>query len=434
MNILLIGSGGREHCMAWKLAQSDLCNQLFIAPGNAGTASVGTNLPIDINDFENLAKACEVNKVDMLVVGPEEPLVNGITDYFKNRKSTSHITVIGPTKMASQLEGSKAYAKTFMKEFNIPTPAYKKFTIENFEEGIAYLKEHPLPIVLKADGLAAGKGVIICQNTIEALSEFELMIKHSKFGEAGKKLIVEQYLDGVEMSVFVLTDGLNYVLLPEAKDYKKIGEGDTGLNTGGMGAVSPVPFFDAALKEKVISKIIEPTLEGIRKRELEYCGFIFFGLFICNNEPYIIEYNCRLGDPETEVVLPRLQNDLVKLFSAARNKKLKGISVETDERAATAVVAVSEGYPGNYTKGKEITGLNDLYVENSLLFHAGTKNEKGRVLTNGGRVLVATSLANDINDAVEQSNYVLETLHFEGINFRKDIGFEFRNKENYLSR
>ncbi len=429
MNILLIGSGGREHCMAWKLAQSDLCHQLFIAPGNAGTASIGTNLPIGINEFEKLAKACEKNKIDMLVVGPEDPLVNGITDFFRERKSTSHMAIIGPDKMAAQLEGSKAYAKTFMKEFKIPTPAYKKFTIENFDEGIEYLKNHPLPIVLKADGLAAGKGVIICQSTIEALSEFTLMIKHSKFGEAGEKLIVEQYLDGVEMSVFVLTDGENYVLLPEAKDYKKAGEGDSGLNTGGMGAVSPVPFYDEALKEKIISKIVEPTLKGIKKRELQYCGFIFFGLFVCDNEPYIIEYNCRMGDPETEVVLPRMKNDLVVLFSAACDKKLNEISMVTDARTATAVVAVSEGYPGNYKKGIEILGLDDMHVENSMVFHAGTKEEGGKIVTNGGRVLVATSLAEDINEAAEQSNYVLETLHFEGLTFRSDIGFEFRNKE-----
>ncbi len=431
MNILLIGSGGREHCMSWKLAQSDLCNQLFIAPGNAGTQSIGTNLNIEINDFEKLAGVCEDKKIDMLVVGPEEPLVNGITDFFKNRPSTSHIQIIGPSKNAAQLEGSKAYAKTFMKEFNIPTPAYKKFTIENFDEGITYLKSHPLPIVLKADGLAAGKGVIICQSTIEALSEFTLMIKNSKFGEAGEKLIVEQFLEGVEMSVFVLTDGENYVLLPEAKDYKKVGEGDSGLNTGGMGAVSPVPFFTDELKEKIISKIIEPTLKGIQQRELEYCGFIFFGLFICDNEPYLIEYNCRMGDPETEVVLPRLQNDLVELFNAACKKELKGISVKTDERAAAAVVAVSEGYPGNYTKGKEITGFNDLHVENSLVFHAGTTEIDGKIVTNGGRVLVATSLAENINDAAEQSNYVLETLYFDGLHFRADIGFEFRNNGIY---
>ena len=365
----------------------------------------------------------------MLVVGPEDPLVNGITNFFKERKTTSHMLVVGPDQKASPLEGSKAFAKTFMKEFEIPTPAYKKFTIDNFEEGIEYLKNHPLPIVLKADGLAAGKGVVICKSTIEALSEFDLMIKHSKFGEAGEKLIVEQFLDGVEMSVFILTDGENYVLLPEAKDYKKAGEGDSGLNTGGMGAVSPVPFFDEVLKEKIISRIVEPTLKGLQERDLKYCGFIFFGLFVCDNEPYIIEYNCRMGDPETEVVLPRMKNDLVALFIAACDKKLNSISIETDERTATAVVAVSEGYPGNYTKGMEIFGLNDLHVANSMVFHAGTCIKDDKVFTNGGRVLVASSLADDIDEAAEQSNYVLETLHYEGITFRSDIGFEFRNKE-----
>jgi phosphoribosylamine---glycine ligase len=426
MNILLIGSGGREHAFAWKLKQSSLCDNLFIAPGNAGTADCGTNLPIAVTDFEAMAKACAKHQVDMILVGPEEPLVKGIYDYFKNNPATQHIAVIGPSEKASQLEGSKAFAKEFMSRHNVPTAAYKEFTLENYEEGVAYLRQHSLPVVLKADGLAAGKGVLICQNPIEALSEFELMIHRSKFGEAGKKVVVEEFLKGIELSVFVLTDGENYLLLPEAKDYKRIGEGDTGLNTGGMGAVSPLPFVDEAFLQKVKQEVIEPTIAGLKKDALEYKGFIFFGLMNDNGTPKVIEYNCRMGDPETEVVIPRIQNDFVELLTATSQQRLHEIKLEVDQRTAAAVVAVSGGYPGDYEKGKVISGLDEAPLDNSLVFHSGTTVQNGSVVTNGGRVLVVTSFGDTIAEAAEQSNYMLEQLYFEDMYSRSDIGYEFK--------
>ncbi len=425
MNILLIGSGGREHAFAWKIKQSPLCNNLFIAPGNAGTASCGTNLPIAVTDFDALSSACTQHNIDMVLVGPEEPLVKGIYDFFKNNPSLQHINVIGPSKNASQLEGSKAFAKDFMQRHNIPTAAYGEFTENNYAAGMEYLKNHALPIVIKADGLAAGKGVLICQSTIEALSEFDLMLHRAKFGEAGKKVVVEEFLTGIELSIFVLTDGKNYVLLPEAKDYKRVGEGDTGLNTGGMGAVSPLPFVDGAFLQKVKEQIIEPTIAGLQKDNLEYKGFIFFGLMNDSGNPKVIEYNCRMGDPETEVVIPRIKNDFVKLLIATAEQKLNEIQVETDLRSAAAVVAVSGGYPGEFEKGKVITGLNDNVLENSLLFQSGTIKKEDVVVSNGGRVLVVTSFGDTIAEAAEQSNYMLEQLHFEDMYFRGDIGYEF---------
>ncbi len=425
MNILLIGSGGREHAFAWKIKQSPLCNNLFIAPGNAGTSSCGTNLPIAINNFNALEAACTQHQINLILVGPEEPLVNGIYDYFKNNAATENIAVIGPSKNASQLEGSKAFAKSFMQRHNIPTAAYREFTESNYDAGVEYLKNHALPIVIKADGLAAGKGVLICQSTLEALSEFELMLHRSKFGEAGKKVVVEEFLTGIELSVFVLTDGNNYVLLPEAKDYKRIGEGDTGLNTGGMGAVSPLPFVDDAFLQKVKQQVIEPTIAGLQKDNLEYKGFIFFGLMNDNGIPKVIEYNCRMGDPETEVVIPRIKNDFVQLLTATAERRLHEIKIETDPRCAAAVVAVSGGYPGDFEKGKVITGLDAAVLENSLLFQAGTINDEDVVVSNGGRVLVVTSFGDTITEAAEQSNYMLEQLYFEDMYFRNDIGFEF---------
>ncbi|MFZ1529056.1 MAG: phosphoribosylamine--glycine ligase [Ferruginibacter sp.] len=426
MNILLVGSGGREHTLAWKLTQSKLCTNLYIAPGNAGTALCGTNLNISTTDFDQIASACSRYAIEMLIVGPEDPLVKGITDFIKAKEDLKHIHIIGPSKDAAQLEGSKAFAKRFMTDHGIPTAAFKKFSEDNYEEGVNYIKNHPLPVVLKADGLAAGKGVVICTNHVEALAEFELMVLRSKFGEAGRKVVIEQFLQGIEMSVFLLTDGINYVLLPEAKDYKRVGEKDTGLNTGGMGAVSPVPFYDEALRQKVVKQIVEPTLAGLQKEKLEYRGFIFLGLMVDNGNPYMIEYNCRMGDPETEVVMPRIKNDLVELLLATSGQRLAGITVETDAQAAVTVVAVSGGYPGKYETGLPIEGLDTVNIPGSIIFHSGTEKTNGKVLTRGGRVLAVTSFGDNITEAVEQSNYLLEQLHFDDMYFRSDIGYEFK--------
>lgn len=428
MNILLIGAGGREHTMAWKLNQSPLCDKLFIAPGNTGTALCGTNLPIGVSDFDALAKVCLEQAINMIVVGPEEPLVKGIYDYFKNKKEFAHIKVIGPSKAASQLEGSKAFAKAFMKRHQIPTAAYGEFTADKYLDGVEYIKAQTPPIVIKADGLAAGKGVLICQNHLEACSEFELMLLRSKFGEAGKKVVIEEFLKGIELSMFVLTDGENYVLLPEAKDYKRIGEGDTGLNTGGMGAVSPLPFVSDEFLEKVRSTIIEPTIAGLKKDQLEYKGFIFFGLMNDDGNPRVIEYNCRMGDPETEVVFPRIKNDLVELFIATADQQLNKISIEVDKRAVATVVAVSGGYPGTYQKDKLIHGLQEPAMQDCIIFHSGTRQEGDGIVTNGGRVLTATAFGDTITEAVEMSNYSLEQLDFEGMYFRTDIGYEFKER------
>jgi phosphoribosylamine---glycine ligase len=426
MNILLLGSGGREHALAWKLAQSAQCSNLFIAPGNAGTETLGTNLPIGISDFEAIEAACREHSIELVVVGPEEPLVKGIVDYLG--LALPELMLIGPSKEAAQLEGSKAFAKSFMQNHKIPTAAYREFNADNYTDGIDYLKQHALPIVLKADGLAAGKGVIICQHHVEAVSEFELMIQRSKFGEAGKRVVVEEFLDGIELSVFVLTDGSSYVLLPEAKDYKRVGEGDTGLNTGGMGAISPVPFADAAFMQKVVTTIIEPTVKGLKEDNLDYKGFIFFGLIKVGDEPFVIEYNCRMGDPETEVVIPRIKTDLVSLFTSTAKGQLGEIKIEQDERAATTIVAVSGGYPNEYEKGFPIKGLN-LSDEDSIIFHMGTQKGENGTVTNGGRVVCATALGADIEDALSQSMELISAIDFEGKYFRKDIGFEFINIE-----
>jgi len=425
MNILVVGSGGREHTFAWKLKQSPLCDNLFIAPGNAGTASCGTNLNIKPTDFEALKNAALEHNIEMIVVGPEDPLVNGIYDYFANQIETKHIQVIGPSAEAAQLEGSKGYAKAFMNKYNIPTAAYAAFDFTSFEEGVQYIKKHSLPIVLKADGLAAGKGVLICQSKEEALNEFELMIKQSKFGEASNKVVIEQFLTGIEVSVFVLTNGKEYIVLPEAKDYKRIGEGDTGLNTGGMGAISPVPFFNETLKNKIISKIIEPTINGFQSEQLIYEGFVFIGLMIDNNEPYVIEYNCRMGDPETEVVIPRIKNDLVEIFQAIKKNTLHTIEIVTDTRTATTTVAVSGGYPEKYTTGEIIEGLSDLPNKDCIIFHSGTAKSNENIITNGGRVLAVTAFGESIQVAKERSSQLLSTIHFNNMYFRRDIGFEF---------
>jgi phosphoribosylamine---glycine ligase len=424
MNILLLGGGGREHAFAWKISQSNECTALFIGPGNAGTSAFGTNLPIEPTDFKAVRKACLDNEINMVVVGPEEPLVKGIVDFFLADPAINHIPVIGPSASAARLEGSKAFSKQFMMKHGIPTAAYKEFDADHYAEGSQYVKSHSLPVVLKADGLAAGKGVIICNSHVEAMAEFELMLQQNKFGEAGRRIVVEEFLDGIELSVFVLTDGDHYVLLPEAKDYKKIGEGDKGPNTGGMGAVSPVPFADNEFMLKVKERIVDPTIRGLKMDGIEYRGFIFIGLIKVDEEPMVIEYNCRMGDPETEVVLPRLKNDLVDLFQAVADKKLSEKTIQTDPRAVATMVAVSRGYPGSYEKGFVVTGLDAKY-EDSLIFHSGTKLENELVVTNGGRVFCVTSYAGSLQEAIRKSMLVLTKIDFDGIYFRRDIGYEF---------
>lgn len=421
MNILLLGSGGREHAFAWKFSQSPLCQKLFIAPGNAGTATCGINVALNIKDFEELKSFVLQNEVNMVVVGPEEPLVLGIYDFFKNDDELKNIPVIGPSKEGAQLEGSKAFGKVFMAGQNIPTAGYREFDGTNVEEGLKYIATQTPPIVLKADGLAAGKGVLILPTIEEAQAEFKEMLG-GKFGNAGSRVVIEEFLDGIEFSVFVLTDGKSYKILPVAKDYKRIGENDEGLNTGGMGAVSPVPFVDKVLMDKVEERIIKPTIKGIQEGGFDYKGFIFIGLIRVNNEPYVIEYNCRMGDPETEVVFPRLKNDLVQLMKAVADGTLDNEPIKIDERAATTMFLVSGGYPEKYEKGKEMQGLE--LVNDSILFHAGTKEEAGKILTNGGRVMAITSYGTDFKAALEVSKKNAEQIDFEGKYFRRDIGFD----------
>jgi phosphoribosylamine---glycine ligase len=425
MNILILGAGGRENTLAWKIKQSVLCDQLFIAPGNGGTRNFGENINISVLDFEAIKDLCIKKNIEMVVVGPEDPLVVGVYDYFKNDELLNKIIVIGPSKYAAQLEGSKAFCKAFMQKHNIPTAAYKEFTKENFEDGITYLQNHSLPIVLKADGLAAGKGVIICATLDEALHEFSLMIQDEKFGKASSKVVVEQFLDGIELSVFALTNGKQYVLLPEAKDYKRIGEGDTGLNTGGMGAISPVPFADEIFMQKVITQIVEPTIKGLEKDNFEYFGFVFFGLIKVNNEPMVIEYNCRLGDPETEVVLPRLENDLVELFIANNNFELNKIKINHSTQHAATVMCVSGGYPVAHKNGYEVIGCEHEYEDGTNIFQAGTKYEDGKIVTNGGRVLAITSMKNNLKEALQNSINIAGKINYTDKYFRKDIGYEF---------
>ncbi len=424
MHILIIGSGGREHAFAWKIKQSSQCENLFVAPGNAGTSEIATNIALSINDFEAIGNFCIEKNIALLLVGPEEPLVNGIWDYFSSNEKLKHILLIAPSANAALLEGSKSFAKDFMLRNNIPTASYKEFSLENYEEGVSYLKNHALPIVLKADGLAAGKGVLICQNHKEALLGFEQMLQDNKFGDAGKKVVVEQFLNGIECSCFALTDGKNYVLLPSAKDYKRIGEADTGLNTGGMGAISPVPFLDEQLEQKINSKIIEPTIKGLKKENFDYTGFVFFGLIVVENEPFVIEYNCRMGDPETEVVMPRIKNDFLELLLAAANENLKNATCEIADAHCATVMLVSQGYPEDYEKGKEMTGFEN--CNNVLLFHAGTTiNNNNEIVSNGGRVLAVSATGNTLKEALKTSYDNIEHIHFEGKTFRKDIGWEF---------
>jgi phosphoribosylamine--glycine ligase len=420
MTILLLGSGGREHALAWKMLQSSRCTKLFVSPGNAGTESIATNVNLNPLDFDAVKNFVLQEKVEMVVVGPEDPLVKGIFDFFQNDEKLNKIPVIGPSKLGAQLEGSKEFAKEFLVKHRIPTAAYDSFTKATVEKGCHFLETLQPPYVLKADGLAAGKGVLIIQDLAEAKAELRNMLVNEKFGQASEKVVIEEFLDGIELSCFVLTDGKNYKILPTAKDYKRIGEGDTGLNTGGMGAVSPVPFADAILMEKIETRIVKPTIEGLQKDGIPYKGFVFIGLINVNGEPIVIEYNVRMGDPETEVVIPRLKSDLVELFLAVANEKLDAVSLEIDSRSATTIMIVSGGYPEDYEKGKVISGIET--VTDSIVFHAGTKTENGKVVSNGGRVLAVTSFGNDFKEAIKKSYQNIEKLHFDTMYFRKDIG------------
>ena len=421
MNILIIGSGGREHALSWKIKQSPKCENLFILPGNAGTAGIGKNIDISIDNFERIGDFVLENNISMVVVGPEAPLVKGIADYFKASEKFSHLKVIGPGKEGAQLEGSKDFAKDFMQKYNIPTAGFRTFTKASLHEGLSYIEGLPLPIVLKADGLAAGKGVIIAQSTEEASEILTEMLVEEKFGEASAKVVIEEFLSGIELSVFVLTDGEDYVILPEAKDYKRIGENDSGPNTGGMGAVSPVPFANDDFMGKVEKRIIQPTIAGLKKDRVDYCGFIFIGLMNVDGNPYVIEYNVRMGDPETQAVLPRIQNDMIDLLEAAAKKDLKNQNIRISPQTATTVVMVSGGYPGAYKKGFPITGVDG--VHETTVFHGGTRiGEQNQVLTHGGRVLAITGMGETVHESLMKTYKDVDKISWEKANFRKDIG------------
>ena len=422
MNVLILGSGGREHAMAWKISQSDLLTQLFIAPGNEGTDQLGANIKIQPTDFESIKELVLEQEIELVVVGPEDPLVKGIHDFFLNDPELKNVAVIGPQKLAAQLEGSKEFAKKFMVRHQIPTAAYKSFTKNNLEEGFQFLETLNPPYVLKADGLAQGKGVLILNDLQEAKDELKEMLANEKFGAASSKVVIEEFLDGIELSCFVLTDGKSYVNFPNAKDYKRIGEGDKGLNTGGMGAVSPVPFADEAFMKKIEEQVIKPTVEGLQKDNIPYKGFIFFGIIKVGNEPKVIEYNCRMGDPESEVVIPRIKSDFLELLIAAGKNELHTKTIEFVDESACTVMLVSGGYPESYEKGKVIYGLDK--VEGSIVFHAGTTNKNNEVVTNGGRVLAMTSFGSDFKEALKKSYQNIEKICFDKMNFRKDIGFD----------
>lgn len=423
MNILILGAGGREHTLAWKLHQSKKLDKLIVAPGNAGTATIAKNVPIGVNDFEAIREIVLQETIAMVVVGPEDPLVNGVHDFFLNDPELRNIPVIGPQKAAAALEGSKEFAKEFMMRHAIPTAAYQSFTSDTLEEGFGFLESMKPPYVLKADGLAAGKGVLILNDLQEAKDELKRMLVDAKFGSASATVVIEEFLDGIELSVFVLTDGKGYKVLPTAKDYKRIGEGDTGLNTGGMGAISPVPFADESFMDKIHQEIVKPTIEGLKRDNLPYKGFIFIGLIKVGESPKVIEYNVRLGDPETEVVIPRIKNDLVDIFEAVANQKLDAIDLHIDERSATTIMAVSGGYPKAYEKGKQISGFEN--ITDALIFQAGTTFDKNKkVVTNGGRVFAVTSFGADFKEALEHSYKNINEISFEGMNYRKDIGFD----------
>lgn len=422
MNILVLGSGGREHTFAYKIKQSTRCEKLFVAPGNAGTEEIATNLSLAVNDFEAIKLAVIEHEIDMVVVGPEDPLVHGIYDYFQQDEKLQKVLLVGPSKRGALLEGSKQRAKEFMFQHKIPTAAYMHFTMESIDAGKQFLTTLKSPYVLKADGLAAGKGVLIINELEEAQQELENMLAHSKFGTASNTVVIEEFLDGIELSVFVLTDGNSYKILPTAKDYKRIGEGDQGLNTGGMGAVSPVPFADQQFMKKIEDRIVKPTVKGLKTEEIDYKGFIFIGLIKVGEDPYVIEYNVRMGDPETEVVLPRIKTDLVDLLEATAKQQLDSAGLEIDERAAATIMLVSGGYPEAYEKGKRINGIE--HIGDSIVFHAGTKKEAGNTVTNGGRVLAITSLDEDFRKAIKKSYQNIEKLSFDKMYFRTDIGFD----------
>ncbi len=420
MNILVLGSGGREHTFCWKLSQSKLCKNLFVAPGNGGTANFAKNINLKISDFEEIKKVVINHSINLVIVGPEEPLVMGIHDFFLNDKDLSGVGIIGPQKHGSMLEGSKAFAKDFMKRHQIPTAKYEEFTAENILEAELFLENSKPPYVLKADGLAAGKGVLIIEDLSEAKEELRKMLIEGKFGKASNKVVIEEFLEGIELSCFVLTDGKNFITLPMAKDYKRIGEGDSGLNTGGMGAVSPVPFVDSVFENKILDKIIKPTIEGMRLDNIPYKGFIFIGLIKVGDEPKVIEYNVRMGDPETEVVIPRINNDLVTIFKALIEGNLDKIELDINSQSAATIMAVSKGYPENYEKGKVIKGIE----KDNLVFHAGTRLISGQLITSGGRVLSVTCFGSDHRKAINNSYETLQKIHFDGIYYRKDIGFD----------
>ncbi|WP_299223619.1 phosphoribosylamine--glycine ligase [uncultured Psychroserpens sp.] len=422
MKILILGSGGREHTFAWKIAKSPLCKSLFVAPGNSGTHTIAHNIDVKVTDFEAIKNVVITHAIDMVIVGPEDPLVQGIHDFFLSDADLVNVIVIGPQKAAAELEGSKEFAKEFMYRHNIPTAAYKSFDVSNIEEGYKFLETLKPPYVLKADGLAAGKGVLILKDLNEAKTELKHMLLEAKFGKASTKVVVEEFLDGIELSCFVLTDGKHYKILPTAKDYKRIGEGDTGLNTGGMGAVSPVPFATEDFLNKIETQIVKPTILGLQKDNLPYKGFVFIGLIKVGDDPKVIEYNVRMGDPETEVVLPRLKTDLVEIFKAISEERLDKINIEIDERAATTVMLVSGGYPGTYEKGKEITGL--VNVKDSIVFHAGAIQKEGKTITSGGRVMAVTSYGKTYKEAIKKSYQNIAHLHFDKMYYRKDIGFD----------
>jgi len=422
MNVLILGSGGREHAFAWKISQSPVLNQLFIAPGNPGTASLGTNLPISVNDFEAIAQAIRSHEIGLVLVGPEEPLVRGIRNFLESQEDLRQVGIVGPGADGAQLEGSKDFSKNFMHKYGVPTAASETFTRDTIDAGLAYLDKQSLPIVLKADGLAAGKGVIIAQSLDEAKSSLKEMLLDSKFGAASDKVVIEQFLRGIELSVFVLTDGEDFVVLPEAKDYKRIGDNDEGLNTGGMGAVSPVPFATESFMNLVEKKVIKPTLEGLKSEGIRYQGFIFIGLMNHEGEPYVIEYNARMGDPETEVVMPRIESDFLSLLIAVAQVQLKGQTLQISDQFAVTTMVVAGGYPEEYRKGDVITNLAQ--VEEALIFHAGTKEEDGQIKTQGGRVMAFTGTSNTLENAIQKSQKAALTVKFEGKNFRRDIGLD----------